>query len=117
MLFRSASLRLVIICLFLSKFSLFWEEKYFILFCSIRFKIYVPLKLNSKHFFGIVLPYPTNKKKIADTDYRTSGKIPRKSRCFPFLNIRQENSSNSTNFISSILGGFLVDSHFREHGK
>ena len=51
------------------------------------------------------------------TDYRTSGKIPRKSTYFRFLNIQRENSSNSTNFISSILGGFLVDSHFREHGN
>ena len=49
----SASLRLVIICFFLSKFSLFWEEKYFILFCSIRFEISVQLKWNSKYFLRL----------------------------------------------------------------
>ena len=42
------------------------------------------------------------------TDHTTSGKRPRKNTYFRLLKIHQENSSNSTNFISSILSHWWI---------
>ena len=45
----------------------------------------------------------TNSGWLVFTDYRTSDEISRESTYFRFLKIHQENSSNLTNFISSML--------------